>query len=116
MSKEQGLPAGGDVAPGAAARKRPDHRRVRGKLGHQRGCLGANGSVIVWPSGTKVVSHDPLTIDVPGHGKFAVGDAVQIGGGYVLEHSSSDVEPGPVEVAGVTVPAECAKHDIFLAH
>jgi hypothetical protein len=80
------------------------------------GCLGASGSVIVWPHGTEVGQDDPLTIDVPGYGRFTLGDEVQVGGGYVLEHSSDNVEPGGYPVAGFTVPAECAKHDIFLAH
>ena len=79
-------------------------------------CLGASGSVIVWPHGTDVVKQDPLAIDIPDYGTFMLGDEVQVGGGFVLEHSSNDVEPGPFEVAGVSVPAECAKHDIFLAH
>ena len=79
------------------------------------GCLGAGGSVIVWPHGTEVVQDDPLTIEIPSHGTFALGEEVQVGGGYVLEHSSGDVEPGDRRVAGVTVPAECAQHDIFLA-
>jgi len=80
------------------------------------GCLGASGSVTVWPNGTKVVTEDPLTIDIPDHGTFALGDEIEIGGGFVLEHSSNDVEPGDYEAGGVTVPAECAKHDIFLAN
>lgn len=79
------------------------------------GCLGASGSVFVWPHGTDVVDDDPLTIDIPDYGTFTVGDEVLVGGGYVLEHSSDDVQPGPYEVAGITVPAECAEHDIFLA-
>jgi hypothetical protein len=80
------------------------------------GCLGASGSVIVWPHGTEVVQDDPLTIDIPDYGTFALGDEVQVGGGYVLEHSSDNVESGGYPVGGLTVPAECAKHDIFLAH
>ena len=87
-----------------------------GRLEVVGGCLGASGSVIVWPHGTEVVEEDPLTIDVPDYGTFRLGDDVQVGGGYVLEHSSEDVKPGPYDVAGVTVPAECAEHDIFLAH
>ena len=79
------------------------------------GCLGAGGSVIVWPHGTEVVQDDPLTIEIPSHGTFALGEEVQVGGGYVLEHSSGDVEPGDRRVGGVAVPAECAQHDIFLA-
>ena len=80
------------------------------------GCLGAGGSVIVWPHGTEVVQDDPLTIEIPDYGTFGLGEEVQVAGGYVLEHSSDNVEPGDYQVAGVTVPAECAKHDIFLAH
>jgi hypothetical protein len=80
------------------------------------GCVGASGSVIVWPHGTEVVQDDPLTIDIPDYGTFALGDEVQVAGGYVLEHSSDNVEPGDYQVGGVSVPAECAKHDIFLAH
>jgi hypothetical protein len=86
-----------------------------GRLEVVGGCLGAGGSVIVWPHGTEVVEEDPLRIEVPGYGTFGLGDQVQVGGGYVLEHSSDEVTPGPFEVAGVTVPAQCAKHDIFLS-
>ena len=87
-----------------------------GKLEVVGGCLGADGNVIVWPHGTEVVEENPLTIRIPDNGEFALGDKVQVGGGFVREHSSETVEPGPYEVAGVTVPAECAEHDIFLAH
>ena len=87
-----------------------------GRLEVVGGCLGASGSVIVWPHGTDVADEDPLTVEVPDYGTFRLGDDVQVGGGYVLDHSSEDVEPGPYDVAGVTVPAECAEHDIFLAH
>lgn len=79
------------------------------------GCLGASGYVIVWPHGTEVIKDDPLTIDIPNNGNFTVGDDVQVGGGFVLEHSSGEVEPGPYQVGGVTVPARCARHDIFVA-
>lgn len=87
-----------------------------GRLEVVGGCLGASGSVIVWPNGTTVLKDEPLTIDIPTYGRFSLGDNVRIGGGYVLEHSSDDVEPGDYPVGGVTVPAECAKHDIFVAH
>ena len=81
------------------------------------GCLGASGSVILWPHGTDVLDEDPLAIRVPGYDTYALGDDVQIAGGYVLEHEESpDVGAGPYRVGGLTVPAECAKHDIFLAH
>ena len=80
------------------------------------GCLGASGNVIVWPHGTEVVNDNPLTIDIPKYGVVAVGDDVQVAGGFVLEHKSGQVEPGPYQAGGVTVPANCAKHDIFVAH
>ncbi len=80
------------------------------------GCLGAGGYVIVWPHGTDVIDDDPLTIDIPDYGTFTVGDDVQVAGGFVLEHSSREVEPGPYQASGVTVPTECARHDIFVAN
>jgi hypothetical protein len=86
-----------------------------GRLEVVGGCLGADGNVIVWPYGTEVVEANPLTIRIPDNGQFVLGDEVRVGGGFVLEHSSETVDPGPYEVAGVTVPAECAQHDIFLA-
>ena len=87
-----------------------------GRLEMVGGCLGADGVVIVWPHGTEVVGDDPLTVDIPDYGTFTVGDEVRVGGGYVLEHSSDDIEPGPYQIAGVTVPEACAKHGSFLAH
>lgn len=87
-----------------------------GRLEVVGGCLGTDGYVIVWPHGTEVVQENPLTIRIPDTGQFALGDTVQVGGGFVLEHSSQTVAPGPFEVAGVAVPTECAAHDIFLAH
>jgi hypothetical protein len=78
-------------------------------------CVGAGGAVVVWPFGTRVVEDDPLTIEIPDNGTFALGQEVSVGGGFVLEHSSSAREPGPLEVSDVTVPTECADHDVFLA-
>lgn len=86
-----------------------------GRLEVLDGCLGASGTVIVWPFGTEIVDNDPITIDIPENGTFALGDDVTVSGGYVLEHSSTARESGPFEVAGVTVPRGCAEHDIFLA-
>lgn len=86
-----------------------------GQLEVVGGCLGADGTVIVWPHGTTVVNEDPLTIDIPDNGAFTLGDQVQVGGGYVLEHSSGERAADPFEVAGVTVPSACAEHDVFLA-
>lgn len=87
-----------------------------GRLEVLGGCLGASGSMYVWPKGTEVVRAKPLTIEIPDTGTFAVGDDVRVGGGFVLEHSSDDVTPGDFEAGGVTVPADCAEFDIFVAN
>ena len=86
-----------------------------GRLEVLDGCLGASGDVIVWPFGTEVVDDDPLTIQIPEDGSFAVGDEMTVAGGYVLEHSSTARDAGPFEIAGVTIPTACAENDIFLA-
>lgn len=57
-----------------------------------------------------------MTIDIPDQGSAALGDKVHVAGGYVSGCSSDNLEPGGYPVGGVSVPAECAKHDIFLAH
>lgn len=88
---------------------------MSGELKAVGGCLGVGDSVVVWPSGTVVVDSNPLAVDVPNYGTFNVDDEIEIGGGFVLEHSSDKAEPGDVPVAGTTVPARCAKHDIWLA-
>ena len=79
------------------------------------GCLGASGYVIVWPHGTDVVDEDPLTVDVPDVGRVALGEEFQVGGGFVLERSSTTRSPGPYRAGGVVVPAECAAYDVFVA-
>ena len=79
-------------------------------------CLGADGVVVIWPHGTEVTDEDPLTIEVPGYGTFALGDEVHLAGGMVFEQTSDQMEAAPVDVGGVTVPLPCAKRDVFLAH
>jgi hypothetical protein len=59
------------------------------------GAWGVSGTTIVSPYGTELVDDDPLTIEIPDYGTFALGDDVKVGGGYVLEHSSTTREPGP---------------------
>lgn len=78
-------------------------------------CLGAHGDVYVFPQGTEVIDEEPLTIDIPGVGEVSLGEEFDVGGGWAIEHSSDEVEPGPIEIGGVTVPTECAKYDIFLS-
>lgn len=79
------------------------------------GYLGAGGTVIVWPHGTKAVTENPLTIEIPDNGIFTLGEEVRVGGGYVLEHSPGESAADPFDVAGVTVPSSCSYHDVFLA-
>jgi len=45
------------------------------------GCLGIGDAVAIWPSGTDLVSDDPLTIKVPGVGEIEVGTTVRGAGG-----------------------------------
>jgi hypothetical protein len=86
-----------------------------GRLEVVGGCLGADGWVIVWPYGTKVVDEHPLTIEIPDTGTFTLDDQVQVSGGFVLEHTSGEQPVGSFEAGGVTVPRSCAEHDVFLA-
>ena len=86
-----------------------------GRLEVVGGCLGADGWVVVWPYGTKVVDEDPLTIEIPDTGTFSLGDQVQVGGGFVLEHTPGEEPVGSFEAGGVSVPPSCAEHDVFLA-
>lgn len=67
-------------------------------------CLGIGDAVAFWPKGTKVVSEDPLTIDVPGEGKVTVGDTVQGAGGSHSTASDSEVDSSKPELP---IPASC---------
>ncbi|HEX4976380.1 MAG TPA: hypothetical protein VFV40_00815 [Nocardioides sp.] len=88
-----------------------------GRLSVVGGCLGLGDVVVVWPHGTDVVGEEPLRVEVPGVGSVGLGDQVEVGGGFVVEHEpGTPRDAGPVEVGGVSVPASCAKHDVFLAH
>jgi hypothetical protein len=79
------------------------------------GCLGADEGVIVWPHGTRFVGDDPLTIEVPGRGRFALGDRISLGGGWIVEHSGGRVPEAPWTFRGQRVPDSCLVHDVFLA-
>jgi hypothetical protein len=74
-------------------------------------CLGAGGTVVVWPVGTKVTSTNPLKISIPNLGSFSLGDTVRIGGGGVPRPSPSE----PWIVGGVEVPESCTDQGVFLA-
>lgn len=84
-----------------------------GQLEVVGGCLGANGDVIIWPPGTQVVVNDPLKISIPHLGRYAIGDTVRLGGGYIGETSHHTTKP--LKIGGVDVPESCLEYDIFLA-
>jgi hypothetical protein len=86
-----------------------------GTLEVVNGCLGTDGVVVVWPFRTRVVQEQPFTIEVPGAGVVALGEQVTLAGGFVQE-SDGEPPPQPLTVGGVTVPAECAGSDVFLAY
>lgn len=69
-------------------------------------CLGVEGdgavATVIWPHGTKIVSPDPLTIDVPGLGRVSVGDQVAGGGGDV----SVDRLPKGIDAIPSSCPTE----------
>ena len=85
-----------------------------GQLEVLGGCLGAGGSVIVWPPGTKVVKTGPLTISIPSNGTFSIGDEVSVGGGYIHEPPNDPVTD-EVKAGSVEVPDACKAHPVFLA-
>ena len=74
------------------------------------GCLGADGAVIIWPHGTRVLSEEPVEIDVPDLGAVGLGDTVELGGGFVFEPEG----PGDVYESEL-VPQACAGRPVFLA-
>ncbi|WP_172636433.1 hypothetical protein [Aeromicrobium massiliense] len=88
---------------------------TRGRLEVVGGCPGADGGVIVWPHGTRFVGDDPLTVEVPGRGRFALGDRISLGGGWIVEHVGGKVPDAPWTFRGQRVPDSCLAHDVFLA-
>lgn len=87
---------------------------LTGRLTVVGGCLGVGDAVVLWPYGTKVVDEDPLAVKVPGSGVVGVGEKVDLGGG-VVALSGRRAEPGRYRLGGLTVPARCAKYDLFEA-
>lgn len=87
------LPSGGDDAI------------VEGALATQDGCILLEhlegfdlAYPVVWPSGTSIISEEPLTLKLPSGEELIVGQVVSGGGGY---HQASSVQ---VEVS---IPAGC---------
>lgn len=75
---------------------------VEGALALREGCVvlegpdGQSWYPVVWPSGTRIDSTDPLVLALPSGDDLALGAAVTGGGGY-LQPASMDVE----------IPASC---------
>ena len=61
-------------------------------------CLGIDGTTVLWPHGTEVVSDNPLTVQVPGLGKVRVGDRLM---GGALEVHDADLP------SGMAIPSGC---------
>lgn len=57
-----------------------------GNVGMVGDCLGINRATVIWPHGTKIASDDPLTVDVPGLRRKAVGDHVDGGGDPYVDY------------------------------
>lgn len=58
-------------------------------------CLGLNDATVIWPHGTKVVSDDPLTVDVPGLGRLRIGDEVGGGADVYGDHLPEGIDAIP---------------------
>ena len=77
---------------------------IQGTLALRDGCVlleqdeFAIAYPVIWPSGTSIVSDDPLTLQLPSGEELTVGQAVSGGGGYASA-SSDQVE--------VDIPSEC---------
>ena len=66
--------------------------------------------------GTDVVDEDPVTIEIPELGTYAVGDEVELGGGGIHAPQEDKVNQG-LEVAGVDVLATCGPDNpVVLTH
>ena len=88
---------------------------LSGLLANVGGCLGVDDTVVVWPHGTKVVSQKPLVLQIPHVGRVALGEEVNIGGGVFLDQHPVPSDVGELDVAGVTVPAACTTHNVWVA-
>ena len=67
-------------------------------------CLGIDASTVIWPHGTKVVLESPLTIDVPGVGRVAVGDRIEGGGDPYGSHLPDGID---------AIPSVCPSDDVI---
>src|SRR5919107_4708213 len=60
---------------------------------------GGDDVVVIWPHGTKILSTDPVVLDVPHLGRVELGDSVDGGG------DDCDAE---APIPGVEVPRACS--------
>ena len=87
---------------------------LSGMLADVSGCLGVDDTVVVWPHGTRVVQERPLSVAVPGVGRVGLGDEVKLGGGVALDQYPVPRTVGDFDIAGVTVPAACTTHNVWV--
>ncbi|MFC3690339.1 hypothetical protein ACFOLH_18480 [Aquipuribacter hungaricus] len=86
---------------------------ISGRLTATGGCLGIDEQLTVFPVGTTVLHPDPLQIEIPGRGKFTIGDSISLGGGHTSP--TTDTE-GRQVAAGTVIPAECAGSRVIVTH
>jgi len=67
--------------------------------------MGSEHRTVIWPNGTKIVSEDPFTLDVPGVGRVSLGDTLA-GGGH-------DVSPDRLPDGIESVPSNCPSADLM---
>ena len=77
---------------------------ISGKVQLVGTCLGIGNNIAFWPHGTKIVSEDPLTVDVPGEGELTIGDTVEGAGG---SHSTAFNPEISTVVPDLPIPDTC---------
>lgn len=77
---------------------------VSGTVAVSGKCLGIDSAVTIWPPETRIVSDEPLVIEVPGLGRIKVGDRIK-GGGYASKPSKPP--------SGIQVPSSCQNRSLF---
>lgn len=66
------------------------------------GCLGLSRDgtttrIMMWPSGTRLIDDNPVTLEIPGAGRIALGQEIRAAGGQAMKASKHYPE----------VPEEC---------
>ena len=67
-------------------------------------CVGIDEATVIWPYGTEIASNEPLTIDVPGLGRVALGDQVDGSGDEYVDRLPKGID---------SIPAGCPAEQVF---